>query len=282
MRDEKVMTDWNGLMIAALARASAVFGEHSYAEAAKNALQYILEGRTGQLVHIRYKEDKTIPAFLDDYACLIWGILELYQSTHQTDLLLEALRLADEMLKLFGDEDNGGFFLASGADDSLPMRQKPSFDNPIPSGNAVAAMSLLRLGRLTGRQDLQEEAQKTFSAFAAEMGGNPAGFTYMVSALEMAEHGTSEVIVAGDPEKDDTKRIISVLRTACLPNVTWAVVNPGNPDPQLMNLIPQARDVKTVDGKAAAYICRNFACLTPTVDPEEMRQTLSEVKTLGS
>ncbi len=282
MRDKKVMTDWNGLMIAALARASAVFEEPSYAEAAQSALRDILKSRTGsigQLVHIRYSEDKTVPAFLDDYACLIWGMLELYQSTHRTDLLLEALRLADEMVKLFGDEDHGGFFLTSGADDPLPLRQKPSFDNPTPSGNAVAAMTLLRLGRLTGRQDLEEEAQKTFSAFAAEMGSNPAGFTFMVNALEMAQRGTIEIVVAGDPEKDDTKRFISVLRTACLPTVTWAVINPGDPDPHLMNLIPHARDVKTVDGKAAAYICRDFVCLAPTVDPEEMCQILSDVKT---
>jgi hypothetical protein len=114
------------------------------------------------------------------------------------------------------------------------------------------------------------------------MGNNPAGFTHMISALDMAQHGTSEVIIVGDPDKDDTKQFVQALQRSYLPTVTAMVVNPHNLDPAIQELIPYASEMKTIDGKAAAYVCRDFACLAPTTDPEEMLRTLSGMKTPGS
>jgi len=285
LRDDKIMTDWNGLTIAALARAARTLQENSYAGAAEKALTFIqgnMIDKSVGLMHLRYSGGKAIPAFLDDYAYLLWGVLELHQSTYQAELLALALRLASEMVKLFGDAENGGFFLTRGESDLSLARQKPSFDGAMPSGNAVAAMSLLRLGRLTAHQDLEEEAHKTFRAFATEMGNNSAGFTHMMSALDMAQHGTAEVIIAGDPDKDDTKRLVLALHSSYLPAVTALVVNPHNPDPAIRELIPYASEMKTIDGKAAAYICRDFACLAPTTDSEEMLRALSGMKAPGS
>ena len=285
LRDDKIMTDWNGLMIAALAKAAGVFEDDSYADAAEKALEFILgnaTAETGHLSHIRYDGGETVPAFLDDYAYLLWGILELHQFTYRADLLTVALRLASEMVDLFGDTENGGFFLTRRETGPSLVRQKPFFDGAMPSGNAVAAMNLLRLGRLTGRQDLEEEGHKTFRAFAAEMGSNPAGFTHMISALDMAQHGTAEVVIVGDPDKSDTKRLVLALQRSYLPAVTAVVVNPETPDPPIRELIPYASDMKTVEGRAAAYVCRDFACLAPTTDPEEMLRSLSEIKVPGS
>jgi uncharacterized protein YyaL (SSP411 family) len=285
LRDEKVMTDWNGLMIAALARAAGAFQEKSYADRAENALACIQSNmidKSGRLLHLRYSEEDTVPAFLDDYAYLLWGALELHQYTYRADLLTVAIQLALEMVDLFEDAENGGFFLTRADSDVSLARQKPSFDGPIPSGNAVAAMSLLRLGRLTARRDLEEAGHRTFRAFAAEMSGSPAGFTHMISALDMAQHGTAEVIIAGDPGKDDTQRFIQALQCSYLPAVTAAVVNPRNPDPAIREIIPYASGMKTVDGNAAAYVCRDFACLTPTTDPEEMLRALSAMRVPGS
>jgi uncharacterized protein YyaL (SSP411 family) len=280
-RDDKVMTDWNGLMIAALARAAGAFQERSYADTAEKALAFVLSNmidECGRLLHLRYSEEDSVPAFLDDYAYLLWGVLELHQYTYRADLLTLAVRLALEMVDQFEDAQNGGFFLTRADSDTSLARQKLSFDGAIPSGNAAAAMSLLRLGRLTARQDLEEAGHNTFRAFAAEMGGNPAGFTHMVSALDMAQHGTAEVIIAGDPGKDDTKRFVQALQRSYLPAVTAAVVNPHNPDPAIREIIPYASDMKTVDGRAAAYVCKDFACLAPTTDPDEMLRALSGMK----
>jgi len=273
LRDDKIMTDWNGLMIAALARAAGAFEEDSYAAAAQRALEFILgntTAETGHLSHVRYGGGETVPAFLDDYAYMLWGIMELYQLTYRANLLTSAVRLATEMIDLFGDTENGGFFLTHRETDLSLVRQKPSFDGAIPSGNAVAAMNLLRLGRLTARQDIEEEGHKTFRAFAAEMGSNPAGFTHMISALDMAQHGTAEVIVAGDPDNVDTRRFILALQKSYLPTVTVVVINPEAPDPIIEELIPYASGMKMSDGKAAAYVCRDYSCLTPTTDPKEM------------
>lgn len=281
LRDDKIMTDWNGLVIAALAKTAGAFEDDSYADAAEKALEFILgnaTAETGHLSHIRYDGGETVPAFLDDYAYLLWGILELQQFTYRADLLTVALRLASEMVDLFGDTENGGFFLTRQETDPSLVRQKPSFDGAMPSGNAVAAMNLLRLGRLTARRDLEEEGHKTFRAFGAEMGSNPAGFTHMISALDMAQHGTAEVVIVGDPDKGDTKRFVLALQRSYLPAVTVVVVNPETPDPAIRKLIPYASDMKTVDGRAAAYVYRDFACLTPTTDPEEMLRSLLEMK----
>jgi uncharacterized protein YyaL (SSP411 family) len=285
LRDEKVMTDWNGLMIAALARAAGAFQEKLYADIAEKALAFIqskMIDKSGRLLHLRYHSNDTVPAFLDDYAYLLWGVLELHQYTFRTDLLTAALRMALEMMDLFEDAENGGFFLTRVESDPSLARQKPSFDGAIPSGNAVAAMSLLRLGRLTARQDLEEKGHATFRAFASEMEGNPAGFTHMISALDMAQHGTVEVVIAGDFGKDDTKRFLLALQRSYLPAVTAVVFNPETPDPATLELIPYASELKTVDGKAAAYVCRDFACLAPTTDPEEVLRTLSGMKVPGS
>jgi len=281
LRDDKVMTDWNGLMIAALARAAAAFQNRLYADAAEKTLAFIqgnMIDKNGHLLHLRYSKTETVQAFLDDYAYLIWGILELNQFTYRAELLTVALQLATEMVDLFGDSENGGFFLTRN-ESELPLgRQKPSFDGAMPSGNAVAAMGLLRLGRLTARQDIEEEGHKTFRAFAAEMGSNPTGFTHMISALDMAQHDTAEVIIAGDPDKDDTRQFIIALQSSYLPTVTVMVVNPAAPDPAIEKLIPFASDMKTIDGKAAAYVCRNFTCLSPFTKPEEMLNSLLEMK----
>ncbi|UCF89460.1 MAG: thioredoxin domain-containing protein, partial [bacterium] len=284
-RDEKIMTDWNGLMIAALAKAGAASGEASYVLAAERALSSILDSGdagTAGLAHIRYSREQSVPAFLDDFAYLLWGVLELHQATFRNELLKTALDLASEMAGLFEDGDRGGFFLNRPGSDSSLAGIKPSFDGPIPSGNAVAAMTLLRLGRLTGRKELEDQANGIFGAFASEMMSNPAGFAYMACAHDLAQNGTAEVVIIGKPEEGDTKRLIHALHRSFLPFVTAAVVDPGNPDPIITDLLPYASDMRLVEGKAAAYICRDFACQAPISDPAEMLRALSGRRLTGT
>ena len=284
LRDEKIMADWNGLMIAALARAASTFGEDRYAVAAEEAFTFVrknLMGNSGDLLHLRYSDNDTVPAFLDDYAYLLWGLMELHQMNYRTEHLETAVELASAMLDQFHDPDNGGFFLTGSENDLLFPRVKPSFDGPMPSGNSVAAVNLIRLGRLTGRRDFEDAGLQTLEAFAAEMAGNPAGLTHMISALEMASHGTAEVIIAGDPETEDTKQMLRILQTSCSPSVSVLPVNPDRPDHAVFKLIPSAQEFTVMDGRATAYVCRNYACQAPTTDAEEMMKLLALKKTDG-
>ena len=114
------------------------------------------------------------------------------------------------------------------------------------------------------------------------MAGNPAGLTHMISAMDMAERGTAEVIIAGDPDREDTKRFLYALQSSFLPDVNAMLVNPDIPDPAVTKYIPFASDLKTLDGNATAYVCRNFACQAPTTDPERMLQILSEEQEAGN
>jgi len=284
LRDEKILTDWNGLMIAALASAAGALGHHGYADAAKRAFTFVrknLVDENGTMLHLRYNDKIRIPAFLDDYAYMLWGSLELHQLSLSTDYLESALQLAAEMVDLFWDDENGGFFFTRKGGDLSAPRLKPSFDGPMPSGNSVAAMSLLRLGRLTARQDLEEKGLGTLGAFASEMAGNPSGFTHMINALDTAHNGTAEVIIAGNPDSGDTKRLIQSLQRSFLPAVTTLAFDPDNPNRGAWKNLPFVSNIKISDGKAAAYVCRNSACQPPITDAEEMLKALSHRKVPG-
>ena len=281
MRDDKIMADWNGLMITALAKAARALGEDRYTEAALKALAYIMDnllGADNSLLHLRYSDGHTVPAFLDDHAYMLWALLELHQTTFNTDHLETALNIADDMVKLFHDDENGGFFLARKGGDPATDRLKTSFDGPMPSGNSAAAMALVRLGRLTARRDLEEAGHGTFRAFAAEMAGNPSGHSFMVSALDMASRGTSEVILVGDPVGKDTAKLLQALNRSYLPGMSALLLNPDDPDPRILKLMPYARDMKTVNGKAAAYVCRDFVCQAPVTSADGMLKAFSHPK----
>ncbi len=174
MLDDKILTDWNGLMIAALARGTRVTGDPAYAAAAAKAADFILGGmRTseGRLLH-RYRDgESAIPGYLDDYAFLIWGLIELYEATFDAKWLSEALVLAGGMIELFGDREDGrgGFFFTGRDAEKLIVRTKEVYDGAVPSGNSVAALELLRLGRMTGRTDLESAADALMEEFSGQL-----------------------------------------------------------------------------------------------------------------
>jgi uncharacterized protein YyaL (SSP411 family) len=187
-RDEKILTDWNGLMIAALAKAGVVFGEPCYGEAARRAARFLMEKlrrEDGRLLH-RYRDgDAAIPAFLDDYAFLVWGLLELDEAASDARALEQALGLTEAMIDLFWDEGEGGFFTSGRDGERLITRRKDAYDGAIPSGNSVAAMDLLRLAKITGREDFREKAERLIETFGAVVESHPAGFSALLSALDL-------------------------------------------------------------------------------------------------
>jgi len=280
--DTKIMTDWNGLMIAALAMAGAALSEYRFIDAAGLALSGILPGmkEDGEgLAHIRYEEGNDVGAFLDDYAFLLWGAVELYQAAFRPEHLETALSLAEGMISLFWDGEGGGFFFTPRGAGPPDLRLKPVFDGPYPSGNAVAAMNLLRLARITGRADYEEKVASLGKALGGWAARAPAGCVHLLSAFDAASGGGAEVVIAGERGMPDTEEMISAFHRSYLPNSVAAFVPSREGRSEILRAIPFARELKAGEGRATAFVCRNFSCGAPTEDPEEMLAAILEAET---
>jgi uncharacterized protein YyaL (SSP411 family) len=279
LKDDKVLADWNGLMAAAMARAGVVLGEPGYVSAAAAAVRFVLEhmrGTDGRLFHRFRDGEVAIPAFLDDYAFLTWALVELYDATLDPTHLDHALQLQEDALALFWDAENGGFFFAAAGADDLLVRQKEVYDGAVPSGNSVAMANLVRLSRLTGRTDLARRADQVAAAFARDVARGPAAHTHLLSAVQLAAGASLEVVVAGTPGAEDTDRLIATVRDAAVPGAALLLVPEGETGAPIRRLAPFAAGYVPVNGKAAAYVCRDFTCQLPTTDPKELVRLMRE------
>ncbi|MFQ5845220.1 MAG: thioredoxin domain-containing protein, partial [Planctomycetota bacterium] len=269
MTDTKVLTGWNGLMISGLCRAYQMLGEREHLAAARSAGRFVrrrLTGSDGRLRR-RWREGEAAhDAVLDDYAYVIAAYLDLYECTFETAWLEEALRLSRLTLDLFHDEKGGAFFYTARDAEQLLARGKQAFDNARPSGNAVMAMNLLRISELTGDPAGRSRARRTIDTFGTQVTGNSLGFGAMLNALDFAQPGTREIFIAGPPDHPATRALVEAVWRNPDPNRVLALVRPG-----LDELLPPARGRVPVDGKPAAYVCRNFTCDAPTTNPEDLR-----------
>ncbi len=279
LKDDKILTDWNGLMIAALAKASSALGEPIYAQAAKKAVDFIwknLRDNDGRLLK-RYREGESrLPAHLDDYAFLVWGLIELYQAEFETDYLEKALELNALMLDLFWDEQNGGLFLTSDGQTDLIIRSKKIYDGAVPSGNSIAAFNLLRLGRMTTNLEYEEKARQIGNVFSQQISQVPQGNTQFLSAMIFAFGPSFEVVITGKPGEADTDRMLNSLQRMYNPNAINIFRPAGDAAIEIIKLSPFVETQVMVDGKAAAYICQDYACNAPTTDITEMAKQLSK------
>ncbi|MDY0186379.1 MAG: thioredoxin domain-containing protein [Syntrophus sp. (in: bacteria)] len=279
LRDDKILTDWNGLMIAAMARAAFVFEDPLFLQAAGDAVSFILgnlRDARGRLLHRWRDGEAAMPASVDDYAFLIWGLIEAYEAVFDGELLQVALSLQEEQNASFWDRESGGYYFTPEDGEPLLIRQKESYDGAIPSGNAVAMLNLLRLARLTGRVDLEERAVATGKAFAAHISSLPAGHTQFLVALDYLAGPSAEVVIAGNRDGEDTRGMLRELHRAFLPR-TVVLLSPSGGEKGGHSGIPEfARGMAPINGRAAAYVCRNFSCRQPTTDPAEMMAWLRE------
>jgi len=276
LRDDKVLTDWNGLMIAALARGGRVLDDPTYTDAARRAADFCLETLRDDhgLLLKRYRGgDAGLPAHLDDYAFLVWGLIELYESSFEVRYLAEAVALTDEMLARFWDERGGGLYLTAWDGEALLMRSKAFYDGAIPAGNSVAALNLLRLARLTGQTDYERRAEQILTATAGAVRRSPDGFTALLAAADFALGPSYEVVIAGRAGADDTTAMLSALRRPFLPNKV-VVFRPENGAGDIAGLAPYTEAQIALEGAATAYVCRAFACQRPTTDAREMLEHL--------
>jgi uncharacterized protein YyaL (SSP411 family) len=279
LRDDKVLTDWNGLMIAALAKGARVLDEPAYGQAASRAAGFIL-GRMrddeGRLLH-RYREgESAIPGLLDDYAFFTWGLLELYEATFDVSHLREALDLTDLLLTHFRDREGGAFYLSPDYGETLLVRAKEAHDGAVPSGNSVAMMNLLRLGRMTGRSELEEHAAGIATAFSGLAARSPSAFTALLAAVAFVEGPSYEIVVVGEQGTPDTDAMLGAIGRKFLPNAVVLFRQAGREGDELPDLAPFVRDLGSIDGKATAYVCRGQQCDLPTTDVGKMLRLLEQ------
>jgi hypothetical protein len=276
--DDKVLTDWNGLMISAMALAGQAFGESRYTEAATRAAAFIrahLTDEEGRLFK-RYREGEAAhPATLEDYAFLIGGLLDLYEATFDAGLLQWAIELEAQMTAHFEDPERGGFYLSADDGEALFVRAKEVRDGAIPSGNSAAALDLARMARLTGDMGYEDRAWRMIRAFSTDVARAPSGHTNFLLGLDFLLGPSYEIVVAGHRENRDTERMIGALRDRFLPNKVVLFRGEGVEDP-IVEIAEFTALQTAVDGKATAYVCQNFVCNLPTHDVREMLRSLGE------
>jgi uncharacterized protein len=276
--DDKVLTAWNGLMISAFSLAGAVLREPRYAEAARRAAEFILarmyDGESGILLR-RYRQgDAAIPGFLDDYALFVQALLDLYERQFDRRHLEIALRLTEAQRKLFKDSRHGGFFNSAAGDASLVMRVKEDYDGAEPSGNSVAATNLLRLARLFNRVDLEETAQRTIAAFTPRLLNLPVALPQMLCAVEERLAGPRQIVIAGDSGDAATQALLNTVHARFVPRAALVLVDSPETRAFFAATAPAIAAMTPLEGRPAAYVCRNYTCQLPVTDPEELTKLL--------
>ncbi|MEM0961148.1 MAG: thioredoxin domain-containing protein, partial [Bacteroidota bacterium] len=273
--DDKVLTDWNGLAVAALAVAGRVFGRSDYAEAARQAVAFLLGTmRTEDGLLHRYREGKAaIPGLLDDYAFLVWGLVELYQTEFDEAHLEAALRLHGQMRERF-ENPEGGYFLSPEDAPDLIVRQRALDDGALPAGNSVAVLNGLRLAALTGDSDLTDAAYRGLRV-PETVRKHPSGFTHLMAAAAFAHGPSQEIVLAGERGASDTHALLAAVRSVYAPHAVVALRTPGTGEARLALLAPFTAAQESQDGRATAYVCRDHACETPTTNSDAARAALA-------
>jgi uncharacterized protein YyaL (SSP411 family) len=276
LKDTKVLTDWNGLMIAAFAKAGRALDRKEYVQAAVRAAGFIesqMQQENGTLWH-RYREGhKAVTGQLEDYAFMISGLLELYESTLDSRYLETALRYNEILSESFVDQAKGGYFMTADDAEQLIVRPKELYDGAIPSGNSVQMFNLLKMARLTGRAGLEQQAVETGKAFSSSIGRSPSNFAQALMALQFAQDETLEIVVVGSRENADTLQMLDYINGIYRPGKVVLFKDPAEAG-QLEQLAPFTKDQQMVDGKATVYICRNFACERPVNSLDELKSRL--------
>ncbi|MGE4550867.1 MAG: hypothetical protein AAEJ57_05710, partial [Opitutales bacterium] len=277
-KDDKILTDWNGLMISAFAQAAQTLDDPAYLEAASKAADYCLSTlrrKDGRLLKRSRRGNAGLPAHLEDYAFVIHGLVDLYQASFETRYLKEALALTDLTLKHFWDKEDAGFFLTADDGEKLLVRAKESYDGALPSGNSIMALNLVRLARATGRTAYEEKAQALVQAFAGAIARSGQGHTQWLSALDFAMGPSLEIVIAGDPDSKETKAMLRTVRERFIPNKVL-IFRPEGKKPPIVELAPFLENQVAIDGKATAYVCLKQVCENPVTSAEALAELLDK------
>jgi len=288
-KDDKILTDWNGLMIAAYAKAAQTLGQvdqagqalsdqgdQDYSRAARRAADFILakmRGPDGRLLH-RYRDGPGIQANLDDYSFMIWGLIELYEAVFDTQYLQAAIDLNKLLIDHFWDNESGGFYFTPDDGERLLVRHKEIYDGAVPSGNSVAMLNLLRLSRLTGNHQYEELANRIGQAFSVQVSRQPAAYAMLMASIDFGIGPAHDVVVVGDPDRQDTIEMLKALGSRFMPGKVVILVDSGEDSPAILRLAEFTKNLSAIGGSATAYVCATHSCDLPTTDPSRMLDLL--------
>ncbi len=277
--DDKTITAWNGLMISAFARAGRILDDQRYLTAAGRAADFI----TGKLydakthtLYRRYRDgQRDVPAFADDYAFFIQGLLDLYEASAEIRHLKLALELQARMDELFADHVAGGYF-STVADPNLLLRLKEDGDNVEPAASSIAALNLLRLAAMTDDKKFREEASSTLAGFAGRLDKYPASLPQLLVALDFSLAKPRQIVIAGDANSPGFAAMMREVYTPYLANRVILYAEGGAGQQFLQERLPFIKDVSPLQNQATAYVCENYACQLPTHDLATLRKLLSK------
>ncbi len=260
-RDEKILTGWNGLMISALARGFTVLRKKAYLQRAATCADFIWKNlwQDGSLLRVYKDGQARFKGCLEDYACLLEGLIALYEASFESQWLAKSQSLAESMIDRFWDTNDGGFFMTANDHEPLVARLKNPMDDAMPSANAVAASALLRLGRMTGNTLFEEKGRQTVLAFQGEMEQRPAAFTAMLSAMDFMESSPIEIVLSGSEEDKEYQKMQETLYRDYRPN-QMVVVYQGE---ETVKDIPWVEGRGPVSDQPTAYVCKEGTCHPP-------------------
>ncbi|MBF89456.1 MAG: thioredoxin domain-containing protein [Candidatus Marinimicrobia bacterium] len=273
LKDDKILTDWNGLMIVALAKGAQILDDSTYALSAKKAADFViskLKEKNGRLLKRYRNGEASLPAHLEDYAFFSWGLLELYEATFDIKYLVEAIKLTNLMVDLFWDKVNSGFYFTAYDGEKQIVRTKDLYDGAIPSGNSVAAMVLLRLGRITANTKYEEMAFDIGKVFSEKIAQSPTGYTQLLSAIDFGIGPSFEIVIVGDRNKNDTQTMLKYIQESFIPNKVLILKPSDLQAKEVVRIAPFTETQVSISGMATVYVCQNYSCKTPTTDIKEM------------
>ncbi|NLB78151.1 MAG: thioredoxin domain-containing protein [Clostridiaceae bacterium] len=274
LKDDKILTSLNGLMIVAMAIAGRVLEENIFTQAAINAIDFIFNNlirNDGRLLAVYRDEATGHPAYLDDYAFLTLGLIELYETTYKAVYLKRALSLSDELLELFWDKDNGGLFLYGNDGEQLITRPKEVYDGAIPSGNSVSALNFIKLSRLTGKYELEERAHQILKTFSDSITAQPISHSYSLMALLFCFSKGQEIIISTDT-LENARPYTEIIKEKFRP---FSVSMVYSKDDEILNEIsPFLNSYKITPGKTAVYVCEKHSCKAPVTDYKVFKEML--------
>uniref|UniRef100_A0A669D4Z7 Spermatosis associated 20 n=1 Tax=Oreochromis niloticus TaxID=8128 RepID=A0A669D4Z7_ORENI len=287
--DTKMLASWNGLMLSAYARVGAVLGDKDLVERAVKAggflKEHLWDAKRQTILRSCYRGDQmevsvtheiqspSISGFLDDYAFIICGLLDLYEATLQTEWLQWAEELQLRQDVLFWDDQGGGYFCSDPTDSTVLLQLKEDQDGAEPSANSVSAFNLLRLSHYTGRQEWLQKSQQLLTAFSDRLTTVPIALPEMVRAL-MAQHYTlKQIVICGQRDAPDTTSLLAAVNSLFLPYKVLMLAD-GNTESFLCQRLPVLSSMSQLRGVATAYVCQDFTCSLPVTDPQELRRLL--------
>ncbi len=277
LKDDKILSDWNGLMIAALAKAGMVFDEKSFLKAAEKAAGFLKKTMihsTGQILHRFRQGSAGIAGFADDYAFTIWGFLELYQGTFDIEYLQTALALHRYYIDHFWDRKDKGFFFSE-SPDSAVLRTKEWYDGAIPSANSISAINLLRLSRLTAETKYEAMAAELLCSVSAQVASALSGYTCLLNSMDFTLGLSQEIIVVGVQDDADTQKILREIRQTFLPNSVVILLSPYEDRLKYLTVFPFLSSFGQMDKKTTVYICTNHQCQKPVTEVQDLKELLS-------